>query len=143
MMKAFPLDFYKSDSGLTFPKDKELHRLALEFAEKELAQPVNLSELNKVWVICEMDGEKIGRVVGLNGYTMRPDFTLCRFTSPEAAHCAFERAENYLADNGARGMEVLVRLSSDEAPEQRCPDGLKTMIRIGGNPADRWILKVR
>lgn len=142
ILKAFPIDFIRQ-GNYSYPADRELHRMAVEFSEKELAKPANLSEYAKVWAACEMDGEKIEKVVGLMGFAMRPDITLARFMQPDAITLLHDRAQAYFADQGCRGAEVLFYMNSNEAPEQRCPQGLQTMLKLGALPADRWVVKVR
>lgn len=141
-LRAIPLDFIRQ-GNYAYPVDRELHRMAVEFGEKELAKPVNLSEYAKVWLACEMDGDKVTRIVGMMGYAMRPDVTLARFKEPEAIVLLHDRAQFYFADQGCRGSEVLVYLNNNESPEQRCPQGLKTMLELGAVAADRWVVKVR
>lgn len=142
-LRAIPIDFIRNEAGVVFPKDQKLHALAVDYAENHLAAPTNFSEYAKVWAICEVDGEKILSVQGLLGYSMRPDFTLNRFHSPEAIEVGYQRADEFLADNGARGMEVTILMNEDEAPEQKCPQGLRTLLGLGARPSKRFSIKVR
>lgn len=136
-LHALPLDFDRA-MGYALPKDRELHRRAIEFAEKEVAEKVNYSDFAKVWVA--EDGDQI---VGTLGMTMRPDFTLCRFLNPEAIKLLHQRGNDFLADQGLRGGEALIYMNSKERPEQKCPEGLRTVLELGARPADRWIIRVR
>jgi hypothetical protein len=142
MMRAIPLDFDRA-AGYAMPKDRALHKLAVQFAEKECVSIPNFSEFHKVWAICEMEDESILSVQGLLGFCFRPDFSLNRFLSPDAIVVGYERANAFLGDQGARGQEVTVYMSSTEAPEQKCPNGLKTILSLGARPADRWVLRVK
>lgn len=143
-LRAIPIDFIRNEAGVVFPRDQEIHRLAVEFAEKELAAPVNLSELSKAWLVCETDGSKIVSAQGLQGYCMRPDVILNRYLSQEAILVGHQRFDEHFADSGCRGMEVLVLMNEEgERPEQKCPQGLRTLLSLGAKPANRFSIKVR
>lgn len=115
MTRVYPLDFLGQGAMLT-PADPELHDLAIDFCARELAEEVNLSQLNKVWLAKD---EK--QVLGIMGYVLKPDVPLMRATSVEALRLLAERYNAFLADNGARGKETFIYVSRREKPEQRCP----------------------
>lgn len=140
-IRAVPLEFY-SQGGLSLPKNAKLHQAAVKFAEKELAEMPDFSGFNKVWLVGEF-GEDEPVIQGALGFTMRPDFVLNRFLNPEAILVGYERANDFLADNGCMGQEVLIHMAANETPEQRCPQGLKTVLDIGARPADRWRILVK
>ena len=143
ILRAVPLDFSR-DRGFAMPVDAELHRFAIDFAQKELAAIPNFSEFAKVWVAVESDADgKPTAVRGALGFTMRPDFTLCRFLDRTTFVTLYNRADAYMADNGARGSEVLVYVNQNEAPEQKCPQQLESLKAVKAVPADRWVLKIR
>ena len=144
MIRTFALDFDRS-KGYAVPTEKcrELHKLAVQFAEKELAVIPNFSEFAKVWVAACVDGGKVKEVRGALGFTLRPDFALARFLGRPEVISLYGRANNYLADNGALGQEALVYVSSTEGPEQRCPEYLETLKALNAKPADRWLIEVK
>lgn len=144
MIRTFALDFDRSNGYAIPTKDcREIHKLAVAFAEKELAVMPNFSEYAKVWVAASMEGDVIKEVRGALGFTMRPDFTLARFLGRAEVVALYGRANNYLADNGARGREALVYVSSTEGPEQRCPEYLETLKALRAKPGDRWLVEVK
>lgn len=142
VLRAVSLDFHRAP-GYAMPMDRELHQLAVQFAEKHLADKPNYSELSRVWLACECEGEKVKAVRGALGFTMRPDFTLARFLDRQALVTLYHRANGFLSDNGARGSDGLVYISSEEGPEQRCPQQLESLAALGAKPADRWLIKIR
>lgn len=143
ILKAIPLDFARQ-GGYAMPSDANLHRLAVKFAEKELAEIPNYSEFARVWLACEVDDQDQATAVhGALGFCMRPDFTLARFLNRNAFVVLYNRANAYLADNGCRLSEGLVYVNPNEAPEQRCPDAEQSLQAVGARPADRWLIKIR
>lgn len=142
VLRVISLDFDRS-AGYAMPKDRELHRLAVQFAEKQLAAMPNYAEYNKIWVAAEMEEEKPVGIRGALGFTMRPDFTLARFLDPKATVALYQRANAFLADNGARGSEALVFVSSSEGPEQRCPQYKETLEALKARPADRYLITIK
>jgi hypothetical protein len=143
ILRAIALDFHRQ-MGYVLPVDPDLHKLAIKFAEKELAQIPNYSEFARVWLACEMDGnDKPVSVHGALGYCMRPDFTMARFLNRNALVSLYRRANDFLADNGCRGAEGLVYVNPDEAPEQKCPEQQESLKALGAIPANRWLIKIR
>ena|ERR1035437_5003802 len=142
VLRAIALDFDRG-SGIPVPRDPELHDLTVEFARKELAEMPDFSQYVRVWVSAEMNGEKPVEVRGALGFTMRPDVTLCRFLDRRAFVGLLARANGYMADNGARGSDVLVYVNSSEGPEQRCPAWQETLGAVGARAADRYLIRVR
>jgi len=142
MIHTLALDFNR-ESGLALPKDPSLHKLAVEFAQRELAEIPNYSEYAKVWVAACMDGDTPKEIRGALGFTMRPDFTMARFLDRAAVVALYNRANSFLADNGARGSEALVYVNSAEGKEQRCPEYLQTLSALQAKAADRWLIKIK
>jgi len=144
MIRTFALDFDRSN-GYAMPTAncRELHKLAVEFGEKELAVVPNFSEYAKVWVAACVENDVMKEVRGALGFTLRPDFTLARFLGRAEVAALYARANSYLADNGARGREALVYVSSTEGPEKRCPEYLETLKALRAKPADRWLIEVK
>ena len=142
MIRAIALDFDRS-GGYAIPKDAELHRLAVQFAEKHLATKPNFAEYARVWVAAEMEGETPCEIRGALGFTWRPDFTMARFLERQAVVALYNRANAFLADNGARGSEALVHVSSTDGREQRCPQYAETLEALKAKPADRYLIVIR
>lgn len=141
MIRAMLLEFHQA-MGYTMPKDRELHRLSVQFAEKHLAEIPDFSSYNRVWVAAEMNGDIPVRVTGALGFTFRPDFTLARFTDRQTIVALHNRANAYLSDNGARGSDAMVYVNSKEGPEQRCPEWEATLAALKATPSDRWLIKI-
>ena len=142
-LRAIALDFNRA-AGYAMPCDRALHQMAVEFAQKDLAAIPDYSGYTRVWVAAEVgEDEKPIAIEGALGFTMRPDFTLCRFKNKQALVTLYRRANAYLADNGCRGSEALVYVSSTEAPEQKCPQQKESLAALGALPADRYLVKIR
>jgi hypothetical protein len=143
MRRVLPLDF-NSAGGYFMPKDPHLHRLAVQFAEKELAEMPNFSEYARVWVSAEVDENEVPvSIHGAIGFVMRPDVVLCRALDRKAMVGLYLRTNSYLADNGARGYDTLVYINPDEAPEQKCAHQKETLEALKMKPANRWLITVR
>jgi hypothetical protein len=143
ILRAVSLDFDRA-AGYSMPRDRELHRLAVKFAETDLSAIPDYSSYTRVWAAVEFGAdEKPVSIQGALGFTMRPDFTLCRFKNKHALVTLYNRANAYLADNGCRGSEGLIYISSTEAEEQKCPQQKESLAALGAKPADRWLVKIR
>lgn len=143
ILRAIPLDFDRQ-MGYSLPKDAKLHKLAVQFAERELAEMPNYSEYNRVWLACETDeNDHPTSVHGALGFTMRPDITLCRFLNRNALSVLYNRANAFFADNGCRLSEVLVYVNPDEKPEQKCPEQELSLKAVGARPAHRHLIQIR
>jgi hypothetical protein len=142
-LRAFALDFHRA-AGYAMPTDRALHQLAVEFAQKHLAEIPDYSSFTRVWVAAEVGAdEKPIAIEGALGFTMRPDFTMARFLNKQALVTLYHRANAHLADNGCRGSEGLVYVSSTEDPEQRCPQQAESLAALGAVPAERFLIKIR
>jgi hypothetical protein len=143
ILKAIPLDFNR-EMGYVIPKDPNLHKLAIQFANDELAEMPNFSEYNRVWLACETDeNDHPTSVQGALGFTMRPDITMCRFLNRSALITLYNRANAFFSDNGCRLSEALVYVNPDEKPEQKCPELEQSLAALGARPANRWAVKIR
>ena len=136
--------FFKEQGGMLLPRDPHLHQLAVEFAEKELAEPINFTDYRNVWVECECDDTgKPVKVEGLSVLQTIPDIPVFRSTGQRSAKMLIDRMNDYLHDQGARGQRVLLHISETEAPEQRCPKYLEWLAAVGAKPAERWAVVVK
>jgi hypothetical protein len=143
ILRAIPLDFDRA-AGYAMPKDRDLHRLAVKFAETSLAALPDYSSFARVWVAAEFGADdKPSEIHGALGFCWRPDFTLARFKNRQALLHLYNRANAFLADNGCRGSEGMVYISSTEGPEQKCPQQKESLEALGAKPADRWLIKIR
>lgn len=144
MIRVLPLDFLGQGAMLT-PVDPKLHDMAVKYCDKELASPVNLAEMSKVWVAVECDdNEQLVSVEGIMGYVLKPDVPVMRATNETALSMMGERLQSFFADNGCRGKEVLIHLCRNEKPEQRCPGWKNVLItEQKAEPADRFIVRVK
>lgn len=140
MIRVVPLDFLgpQGNEAMIRPKEPELHDKAVDFCNRELAEPVNLTELAKVWVA--LDGEE---VVGIMGYCLVPDVPVMRCTSEKSLRKLADRYNDFLADNGARGKHTFIYVNRGEKPECRCPGVERVLYEWGAKLADRVEVKVR
>lgn len=143
MRRVFPLEFNRT-AGYAMPRDSHLHHLAVEFAQKHLAERPNFAEYERVWLSVDVDGnEKPVLIYGALAFVMRPDIVLCRFLDSKAMAGLYARANSYFSDNGARGFEALVYINPDEAPEQKCPQQKESLQALKAKPANRWAITIR
>lgn len=144
ILRTVPLDFNRAP-GYAVPKDPALHKMLVEFSEKNLVQQPNFADdFLKVWVVAEFDeNEKPLSVQGVGGYVMRPDVTLFRSLNERAMLTLYKRINGFLADAGCLGMEGLVYVNPNEQEKQRCPDVAGTLKVIKAVPANRWSVIVR
>lgn len=132
-----PLDFLQHE-GFFQPKDAKLHDLAVEFAAKQITEPVNFTKFNKVWVAVEG-----GKCVGIAGYVLRADVPMFRTVTQNATILMAHRLNDFFSDQGMRGQEVLLHISSKETPEQRCANWQAELDAAGAVPADRYTVTVK
>lgn len=138
MISIIPLDFLGQGAMLE-PADVKLHDAAIAFAFRELAngKDLNFSKFAKVWV-----GLKDEEVFGLMGYVLKPDIPLLRATDADVLRALCHRANDFFADNGARGKEAFIYVG-DEKPEQRCPKWREVLKEFGAKSAQRFSVEVR
>lgn len=136
--RTFALDFYQQGPTL-FPVNPELHKMAVEFAKKNLNSPINLTKLTKVWVAARCDaGGKPVEITGLAGTVLKPDIPLFKTTEGPAAKELIDRINNYYADQGCTGVEAFVYIADNEPEATRCPRYMEWLKAIGAKPAERW-----
>lgn len=143
-VKVIPLDFM-GQGALLEPADRELHDMAVDYCAHNLANEVNLSKFNKVWVAVAMQGQKYVEIIGITGWVWRHDVPMFRVTGKHAVKATKlleHRLHSFFEDNGARGADVLLHISSKETPEQRCPKWKESLKASGAAPADRFMIKV-
>lgn len=144
-LEVIPLDFMGS-GALLEAKDKELFNMALDYISREMAEPFEPAHLQKCWVVAEMWEGKPVQIHGISGYVMRPDIPVFRVSGDNAKRATkmlVERMNGYFSDQGCRGFEVFIRISSKESPEQRCEAWQESLEAVGAVPADRFSVKVR
>jgi hypothetical protein len=140
---VFMLEF-REQGGMFIPKDPELHKLAVRYAEQNLAQKVNFTEFRNVWVTCEVNSvQRPVRVLGLLGMVMKADFPLVRFTDNSAPVKSVTRARSYLQDNfSARGQEAFIYIADKEDDSQRCPRWERWLTVFGCEKAERYRITI-
>lgn len=122
-----------------FPVDPELHSLAVQYADKELAKKVNFTDYTKLWAACRIEDGKPVDVRGLIGMTFRADLPLFRFTDNAAVVKLVDRVRGHLQDvYGGRGKEVYIHVGPKDDPDSMCPDFEKWLEMYGATPSDRW-----
>ena len=131
--------------ALLEPADVRLHDMAVDYCAHNLANEVNLSKFNKVWVAVSMRGEEYLEIIGITGWVWKPDVPMFRVTGKHAVKATKlmeQRLQAFFEDNGARGGEVFLHISSKETPEQRCPKWQESLKAAGAVPADRFSVKI-
>ena len=135
---------FKTENGITVPEDAHLNRLAEQWAEKNLASPVNFLDYRQVWVCATGDKDGVpDKVEGVIGIQFAVDASMFRFTSAASAKMLIDRANDYLHDQGWRGSKAFVYISDTEAPEQRCPDYKGWLEALECRPAERYLYTIR
>lgn len=145
-IEVIPLDFL-GQGALLEPADRELHDMAVEYCARELegGDKLNLSKFAKVWLAVEMADGKYKEVVGITGYVMRIDLPVFRVSGPNAVRATkmlADRLHAFFQDQGARGHELFIHISSKERPEQRCERWEESLAAEGATPADRLAIKI-
>lgn len=145
-IEIIPIDFL-GQGALLEPADAKLHDMAVEYAARELqnGRDLNLAKFSKVWVAVAMEGEAYTEILGLSGFVSRLDIPVFRVSGVHAVRTTkmlIDRIRAYFADNGARGQEALIHISSQERPEQRCERWQESLAAVGAVPADRFSVKV-
>ena len=144
-VRVFLLEFYEQ-GGIKFPKDPELHKLAVEYTRVAFAEPekVNLSQYPLTWFACELDNQGVPiRGLGLLSAQQRIDFPLARFTDNVACKELVMRANDHFHDAGMRGQEVFVYIADKEPKQWRCPRWKKWIKAFGMIKAERYLFTIR
>jgi hypothetical protein len=141
VISILPMDFLGQGAMLE-PADAKLHDLAVDYCSRELqdGKDLNLAKFTKAWVVLDD-----GMPVGISGFVWKIDIPVFRTTGKKVdiiTHKLIERMRSYFQDNGARGTEVFLHISSKERPEQRCEKWQESLALVGAVPADRYSVKV-
>lgn len=140
---ALPIDWRDSPNGLV-PVDAKLYTLAMEFCKRELAEVPKLTDYRKVWVAAQLGADgKLMKVTGIQALQMCVDLPISRYTDSKSALLLSSRVDSWCADQGLRGANVFVYLSSTEKPEQKCKGWDSWLKFWKAIPADRFLVKVR
>jgi hypothetical protein len=138
----FPLDFKSLDPVI--PADPKLYELALNYCSRELSSMPDLRIYRKVWVAANVnENDAPVEVIGIQALQFVPDLPISRYSNSKAAKLLSRRVETYLADQGCRGIDVFVYISSAEKPEQRCGHWAEWLKIWKARPADRFLVRVR
>lgn len=143
---VLPIDFI-GQGALLEPVDAKLHDMAVDYCARELenGRELNLSKFNKCWVVVEMNGDNYAQIHGISGWVNRIDIPVFRVTGENVDRSTLmltDRMRAFFQDNGARGAEVFLHISSKERPEQRCQKWEQSLALVGAVPADRFSVKV-
>ena len=146
MIRVIPIDFL-GQGALLEPKDVNLHDMAVDYCTRELqdGKDLDLSKFNKVWVAVEMDGDEYKEILGITGFVWRIDLPVFRVSGNRAdrtTNMLADRLHAYFQDQGARGAELFIHLSSKERPEQKCDKWEESLKIQGAVPADRFLVKI-
>lgn len=129
--------------GITFPTDKELHGLAVKYAEQNLNSPVNFADYETITVTCIVDESgKPLEATALNARVARWDYPIWRYSDDESGKVLIERTRASLDEQGQRGGEVFVHIADREKPESRCPKWRKFLKLVGAQNASRWRVRI-
>ncbi len=146
MIQILPIDFM-GVAPLLEPVDRKLHDMTVEYCSRELkgGEDLNLAKFNKVWVIVEMEGEEYKEILGISAFVWRIDLPIFRVTGKRVDYTTqmmIDRIRTYFTDNGARGTELLLHISSKETPEQKCEHWEESLAKAPAVPADRYSVKI-
>jgi hypothetical protein len=145
-IEVIPIDFL-GQGALLEPKDAALHDLAVDYCRRELqnGDKLNLTQFNKVWVACVMEDSKPVEVVGITGWVHRIDLPVFRVSGQNAVRATkmlADRLHAFFQDQGCRGQELFIHISSKETPEQRCEKWQESLAAEGAIPADRLAIVI-
>ena len=140
-IQVLPIDFM-GQGALIEPVDRKLHDIAVDYCRRELqdGDKINLVQFAKCWVV--LRGEE---AIGFAGYVLRPDVPVFRVSGDAAVRATAmlaDRMRSFFQDNGCRGQEVFLHISSKEKPEQRCEKWESSLEAVGAIPADRFSVRV-
>lgn len=143
---VLPLDFL-GQGALLEPVDRKLHDMAVDYCSRELqgGSELNLAKFNKAWVAVSMEGDEYVEILGITGFVWRIDLPVFRVTGTRAdrtTRLLAERLHCYFQDQGARGTELFLHISSRETPEQRCEKWQESLAIEGAVPADRFLVRI-
>jgi hypothetical protein len=96
------------------------------------------AQLTQAWTARDSD-----RILAVAGIQRRWDIPVFRSIDPKATFRMAARINDYLADRGCRGHDVMLFLSQSESPEQQCPARDRILEVMGARPAERYAFTVR
>ena len=142
-IRVLPLEFRQA-GGMVMPVNESLHRLAVQFADKEMGCIPNFAAYPKVFVACELDEAGAPqKVVGLSAIRMVPDVEQMRYLNSKAAHAIIQRMHDWLIDQGMQmGSDVFVRIADGDDPF-RCPQHIDWLHSQKATPGERWVLPLQ
>ena len=145
-IEVIPLDFL-GQGALLEPADRKLHDMAVDYCRRELqgGDKINLASFSKCWVAVAMEGDVYAEVVGITGYVMRIDLPMFRVSGDNAVRATkmmIDRLRGFFQDQGARGHELFIHISSKESPEQRCARWTESLRSQNATPADRLAIRI-
>jgi hypothetical protein len=140
-IEILPIDFM-GQGALLEPANRDLHDKAVEYCASELegGKDLNLAKFTKAWVVLEN-----GEVCGIFGFVWRIDIPVFRVTGERVDYKTqkcIDRIRDYFTDQGARGSDLFIHISSKERPEQRCEKWKESLDYAGATPADRFSVKI-
>jgi hypothetical protein len=145
-IEVIPLDFI-GQGALLEPADPKLHDMAVDYCRRELqdGDKINLSKFQKVWVAVVMEEGEFREIVGVTAYQLRIDLPVFRVNGPNAVRATkmlTDRLHAFFQDQGARGHDLFIHISSKETPEQRCANWTESLASQDARPADRFLIKI-
>lgn len=142
-VRVLALDFFEQ-GGIYYPKDKTLHAMAVEYAEREIVGKQNFSDYRKVLVSCHVDDDgKPVSVGAINCGLLKMDYPVWRSTDKECGDALEARTRGYLEDMGVpRGTEVFVHVADHEPQESRCPGWREWLRRVKAKKSQRWSISL-
>lgn len=139
--RVFALRFTQA-GGIAYAEDQHLHQLVVLWAETHLSSPVNFSDYLMTWAECSADDKGIpSEVHGVVCLQRAIDVPVFRFTDQRSAKSLIDRANNWLADQGAMNQRIMVRIGLSD--EQVCPNADEWIKAMGCTQAERFLYKVR
>lgn len=145
-IEIIPLDFVGQGAFLE-PADPKLHDMAVDYCRRELqgGDQVNLAKFQKVWLAVEMEDAEYKEILGITGYVWRIDLPIFRVSGANAVRATkmlADRLHAFFQDQGARGHDLFIHISSKETPEQRCTRWEESLGAEGARPADRLLITI-
>lgn len=141
-LRALSIDF-RVEGGIAYPSDPKLHRLAIDYAERELAKPFNFTDVKKLFVVCEINdaGEPVA-IHSMGAIVFKPVVPIFRATVPEAGAVLIDRMRGYLEDQGWRGSEALIYIEPREPKEAKCPKWKQLLRLVRAEKTTHWSVTV-
>lgn len=145
-IQSIHVDFYQQ-GGMKVPVDLPLFQMVDKFAKEQLAEPLDICKAVDVWAVCRTEDGKPVEVLGIAGWQQAVDVFLFRIKQqPMAARVTktlWNRLNDFFADRGCRGGEVLLFISESETDEQRCPQWKEWLTAAKAKAAQRKVVVIR